>query len=85
MKSLKKIIPMIESACRCQHGDTCSQSDGIKKTKEKVDPKEIMHLCFFYISVVECAYCPHAMNLLFDSGRDGVESEYSTNIDEVAC
>jgi hypothetical protein len=85
MKALKKIIPIIESACRCQHGrghgqdnqhqSNSRQMDGIKRAKDIVNPKEVMHLCFFYISVVECAYCPHAMSLLFDNGRDGVESE----------
>ncbi len=80
MKALKQIIPKIESACQCQHSalsitGTCVSNAAGSKKKEKVDPKEIMHLCFFYISVVECTYCPHAMNLLFDNGRNGVESE----------
>ena len=57
MKALKKIIPIIESACRCQHGpghgqddqhqNNSRQMDGIKRGKDIVNPKEVMHLCFF--------------------------------------
>lgn len=93
MNSLKKIIPIIEAACKCrQHerereslsdgnngnsdGNTSTNATVSKKAKENVDPKEVMHLCLFYISVVECTYCPHAMNLLFDNGSDGLESKF---------
>ena len=87
MKSLKSIIPMIESACQCQHepsADNMKQTSrssqqlhqGSSSRKPNQDPKEIMNLCLFYISVVDCAYCPHAMDLLFDNGSGGVESEY---------
>jgi len=66
---------MVESACASASTST-STLDGKKKEKV-VDSKEIMNLCLFYISVVECTYCPHAMDLLFDCGRGGVESEYT--------
>lgn len=84
MKDLKSIIPMIEASClgmKMTSGESdTSRRAGAPSTGparaahlRKVDPKEVNNLCLFYISVVECTYCPFMMDLLFDHGRGGVE------------
>jgi hypothetical protein len=84
MKALRGIIPMIEASCQCPEvkrdgadGNNASSSDGITSSNvnDVVDPKEVHHLCLFYISVLDGAYCPHSIELLFDHGRGGVESK----------
>jgi len=50
MKSLKSVVPFIEKELKL-----CKQ----------VDPKDIVNLCHFYRSVIECTYCPHSMEIIF--------------------
>lgn len=79
MKDLKSIIPMIEASClrkkRNESDSRAGDSSTGPATLRNIDPKEVNNLCLFYISVVECTYCPFSMDLLFDHGRGGIESE----------
>jgi hypothetical protein len=83
MKDLRSIIPMIEASCLGtsmktsgnEKREVASRVGTVSAVRNAIDPKEVNNLCLFYISVVECTYCPFAMELLFDHGRGGVESE----------
>jgi len=81
MKALRGIIPKIEASCQCRklskdgNRDRGEASDRSARDVNAIDPKEVNNLCLFYVSVLECVYCPHSMELLFDHGRGGVESK----------
>lgn len=79
---------MIEASCQClkvkRGGNRAGDMNNVSSDRSasngnsngnEVDPKEVNNLCLFYISVLDGAYCPHSIELLFDNGRGGVESK----------